>query len=236
MTSLVLVPGLMCDETVWKPQIQALTGLADCQVADHGSLDSLPAMASTILQKAPPRFALAGHSMGGRVAFEIFRQAPERVERIAIFDTRYQPLASGMAGEEEAAGRYRLLKIARSEGVRAMAVEWVQGMVHPDRRNDSVLISAILDMFERKSAEVFEAQIRALLNRPDAGALLERIQVPTLILCGRDDAWSQPAAHEEMAARIPSSKLVIVERSGHMVTMERPDEVSVAMRAWLAGD
>lgn len=232
----MLVPGLMCDQTVWKDQIQALSGIAHCQVADHGSLDSLPAMASAILKNAPPKFALAGHSMGGRVAFEIFRQAPERVERVAIFDTRYQPLASGAAGEQEAAGRYWLLAKARSEGVRAMAAEWVQGMVHPDRRSDSALVAAILDMFERKSADIFEAQIRALLNRPDASPLLQQIRVPALILCGREDAWSQPPAHEEMAARIPSSKLVIVERSGHMVTMERPDEVSAAMRAWLAGD
>jgi len=88
-------------------------------------------------------------------------------------------------------------------------------------------------MFERKTAEIFEAQIRALLNRPDAGPLLEEIGVPTLILCGREDAWSSPSVHQEMAARIPRSELVIVPQSGHMVTMERPDEVSEAMRAWL---
>ena len=233
MTSLVLVPGLMCDETVWKVQIQALSGVAECQVADHGSLDSLAAMASAILGHAPPRFALAGHSMGGRVAFEVFRQAPERVERLAIMDANYKPLAAGAGGEEEAAGRYRMLEKARAEGVRAMAAEWVQGMVHPGRKSDSALITAIIDMFERKTAETFEAQIRALLNRPDAGPLLEQIGVPTLILCGREDAWSSPSVHQEMAARIPRSELVIVPQSGHMVTMERPDEVSEAMRAWL---
>lgn len=233
MTSLVLVPGLMCDKAVWKAQIQALSGVAECQVSDHGSLDSLPAMASAILEHAPPKFALAGHSMGGRVAFEVFRQAPERVERLAIFDSNYRPLAAGAAGQEEAAGRYRLLEKARAEGVRAMAAEWVQGMIHPDRKNDSVLVTAITDMFERKTAEIFEAQIRALLNRPDAGTLLDEIRVPTLILCGREDTWSPPSAHQEMAARIASSELVIVPQSGHMVTMERPDEVSEAMLRWL---
>ena len=233
MTPLVLVPGLMCDRTVWEPQIHALADVADCQVADHGSLDSVPAMARAILDSAPPQFALAGHSMGGRVAFELYRQAPERVRRLAIFDTKFQPLAAGKAGEEERAGRYRLLEMARSQGVRAMAQEWVQGMVHPDRKSDGPLISAILDMFTRKTARIFECQIRALLDRPDAGPLLGQIRVPTLILCGREDAWSPPAPHEEIAARIPSSTLAIVEQSGHMVTMEQPEQVARAMRAWL---
>ena len=233
MTSLILVPGLMCDETVWKAQIQALSDVAECQVADHGSLDSLPSMASAILEHAPPKFALAGHSMGGRVAFEVLRKAPERVEKLAIFDSNFKPLAAGAAGEEEASGRYRLLAKAREEGVRAMAAEWVQGMIHPDRKKDSALVTEIVDMFGRKTADVFEGQIRALLNRPDAGPLLGAIRVPTLILCGREDAWSPPSAHQEMAARIASSELVIVPQSGHMVTMERPEEVSEAMRAWL---
>jgi pimeloyl-ACP methyl ester carboxylesterase len=172
--------------------------------------------------------------MGGRVAFEVFRQAPERVERLAIFDTKYQPLPAGEAGEQEREGRYKLLAIAKTAGVRSMAQEWVQGMVHPGRKNDPELIPAILDMFGRKSPQVFEAQITALLNRPDASPLLEQVRVPTLILCGRHDAWSPPAPHIEMSAKIASSRLVVVEDSGHMVTMERPDEVSKAMRGWLA--
>ena len=233
MTSLVLVPGLMCDRTVWEHQIRELSSIADCWVPDHHALNSLPAMAAAILAEAAPKFALVGHSMGGRVAFEIFRQAPERVERLAIFDTKYQPLPAGEAGEQEREGRYKLLGIAKTAGVRSMAQEWVQGMVHPGRKSDPELIPAIVDMFGRKSPQVFEAQITALLNRPDAGTLIEQVRVPTLILCGRHDAWSPPAAHIEMSAKIASSRLVVVEDSGHMVTMERPDEVSKAMRAWL---
>jgi pimeloyl-ACP methyl ester carboxylesterase len=223
----------MCDRTVWEYQIRDLSGFADCCVPDHGPRNSLPAMAAAILAQAPPTFALAGHSMGGRVAFEVFRQAPDRVERLAIFDSKYQPLPAGEAGEQEREGRYKLLAIAKAKGVQAMAQEWVQGMVHPDRKSDPELIPAIVQMFGRKSAQIFEAQITALLNRPDAGALLEQIRVPTLILCGKQDSWSPPAGHVEMSAQIPSSQLVVVEESGHMVTMERPDEVSKAMRAWL---
>ena len=233
MTSLILIPGLMCDRTVWEPQIRDLSDIANCCVPDHRGLDTLPAMAAAILEQAPATFALAGHSMGGRVAFEVFRQAPERVERLAIFDTRYQPLPAGTAGEQEREGRLKLLAIAKSEGVRAMAQEWVQGMVHPDRKSDPALIPTIVEMFGRKSAQIFEAQIHALLNRPDAAPVLAEIRVPTLILCGGQDAWSPPAPHAEMAAKIPSSRLVIVEDSGHMVTMERPEQVSRSMRTWL---
>jgi len=233
MTSLILIPGLMCDRMVWEAQIRDLSDIANCCVPDHRALDTLPAMAAAILEQAPATFALAGHSMGGRVAFEVFRQAPERVERLAVFDTRYQPLPAGAAGEQEREGRLKLLAIAKSEGVRAMAQEWVQGMVHPDRKSDPALIPAIVEMFGRKAAQIFEAQIHALLNRPDAGPVLAEIRVPTLILCGRQDAWSPPAPHAEMAAKIPSSRLVIVEDSGHMVTMERPEQVSRSMRTWL---
>jgi pimeloyl-ACP methyl ester carboxylesterase len=236
MTPLILVPGLMCDRTVWEAQIAALSGIADCTVPDYGSVDTLPGMATAILEQAPPKFAIAGHSMGGRVAFEVFRQAPERVERIGIFDTKYQPLAPGEVGEQERAGRMKLLDIAKGQGVRVMAQEWVQGMVHPARRNDPLLIPAIVEMFGRKTAAIFEAQLTALLNRPDAGPVLDQIRVPALILCAREDAWSPPSAHEEMAARIPSSRLVIVENSGHMVTMEQPDAVSQAIREWLAAN
>lgn len=233
MTPLILVPGLMCDRTVWEPQIRDLAGTADCSVPDHGALNALPAMAAAILAQAPPTFALAGHSMGGRVAFEVFRQAPERVERMALLDTNYKPFPAGASGKQERKGRYKLLDIAKSDGVPTMALEWVQGMVHPDRKGDPALIPAIVEMFGRKSAEVFEAQITALLNRPDTGPLLEQIRVPALILCGAQDAWSPPSAHREMSAKISSSRLVIVEGSGHMVTLERPEAVSEALKAWL---
>ncbi|HEX5432338.1 MAG TPA: alpha/beta hydrolase [Bryobacteraceae bacterium] len=233
MTPLVLVPGLMCDRTVWEAQIRALSGIAECQVVDHGSLDSLPGMAEAVLRNAPPKFALAGHSMGGRVALEVVRRAPERVERLAILDTKYSVLPQGEAGDQEKAGRYALLAIARSKGVRTMAEKWVQGMVHPDRLGDSALIGDILDMFSRKTANTFAAQLHALIHRPDAGPVLTGIHCPALILCGKQDAWAPPQPHEEMARAIQCSTLVLVENAGHMVTMEQPEEVSRAMRSWL---
>jgi pimeloyl-ACP methyl ester carboxylesterase len=233
MSTLVLLPGLLCDAAVWAPQVAALSGRIDCHVPHYGELDSLAAMAEHVLASAPAeRFALAGHSMGGRVAFEVWRRAPERVERLALLDTSYHPLADGEAGETERRGRHALLEIARRQGMRTMAREWALGMVHPDRHHGPVF-EAVLDMFERSNPAVFAAQIAALLGRPDATALLGTIRCPTLLLCGSDDAWSPPARHEFMRARIPGSQLAVIEHCGHMSTMEQPDAVDAALAAWL---
>lgn len=229
----MLLPGLMCDRAVWAPQVAALAGRAECHVMAYGTFDSLGAMAEHVLAQAPAgRFALAGHSMGGRVAFEVVRRAPQRVERLALLDTATHPLADGAAGEAERAGRLRLLAIARERGMRVMAREWATGMVHPDRHGEPVF-EAVLDMIERATPEIFAAQIRALLARPDATPLLAAIRGPALLLCGREDAWSPPQRHEFMHAHIAGSRLVVVEHCGHMSTMERPDAVTAALVRWL---
>ncbi len=231
--TLLLVPGLLCDAAVWEQQQAALAPRADILVADHGTLDSLAAMATRVLECVPGRFAIAGHSMGGRVAFEVLRQAPERVSGLALLDTACQPLAPGAAGEQERHGRLALLALARRSGMRAMAGEWVRGMVHPQRLEDRALIEAILGMFERKSPDIFAAQIHALLGRPDARGLLAAIRCPTLVLCGAQDAWALPQGHRDMAAGIAGSTLAEIADCGHMAPMERPAEVSAALAAWL---
>lgn len=226
----VLLPGLLCDRAVWQAQIDTI---GPCHVADYGTLDSLPAMAAQVLATAPAGpLAVAGHSMGGRVAFEMWRLAPERIERLALLDTSYHPLADGEAGETERAGRMSLLATARRDGMRAMAREWALGMVHPSR-HDTPLFEAVLDMFERKTPDIFAAQIKALLDRPDCTELLATIRCPTLLLCGREDAWSPPARHEHMQQHITGSRLVIVDTCGHMSTMEQPAAVSRALAEWL---
>jgi pimeloyl-ACP methyl ester carboxylesterase len=191
-------------------------------------------MARTIVAGAPPRFAVAGHSMGGRVALEVFRAAPERLTGLCLMDTGIHPLPAGEAGEREAAGRYRLLDIARRVGMRPMAQAWVQGMVHPSRLGERELIDPILDMFESKSADIYAAQVRALLERPDATPLLRKIRAPTLLLCGHEDTWSPPQRHIEMRDLIAGSTFVDVPVCGHMSMMERPEAVNAALRAWLA--
>ncbi|MCW5773641.1 MAG: alpha/beta fold hydrolase [Rhodospirillaceae bacterium] len=231
-TPLLLLPGLMCDAAVWRDTVAALGG-GRVSIADYGDAASLAVMAERVLATAPARFAIAGHSMGGRVAFEILRRAPLRVAGVALLDTNYLPRGAGEAGAREERERMALLALARAEGTRRMGERWVQGMVHPDRLGDAALIEAILAMFARKSADIFAAQIRALLDRPDAGPILARIACPALVLCGREDGWSPPVRHEEMAAAIPGAALVIVERCGHMAPMERPEAVALALRDWL---
>ncbi|MCC8400651.1 alpha/beta hydrolase [Paraburkholderia sp. MMS20-SJTN17] len=230
MTSqIVLLPGLLCDDAVWADQRGALGA---CFVADYGTRDSLGAMADYVLESAEgDRLLVAGHSMGGRVALEVFRRAPERVAGLALLDTGYTARAAGEAGENECAQRLRLLEIARTKGMRAMGKEWAPGMVNADR-HDSEVYEAVLDMIERSTPDQFAAQIRALLDRPDATALLRDIECPTMIVCGRDDQWSPLARHEEMHARIRGSKLRVIERSGHMCTMERPDDVTEVLVEW----
>jgi pimeloyl-ACP methyl ester carboxylesterase len=234
-TTLILIPGLMCDATVWEPLLPALGQQAECRVSTPGDADTITAMAHRVLGTAPARFAVAGHSMGGRVALEVLRLAPDRVSHLALLDTGYKARAAGAAGDEEARKRQALLDIARTYGVRAMATQWVQGMVDPSRLSDAVLLEAIVAMFARKSAGIFAGQIRALLGRPDATPVLRSVQVPTVVVCGRADSWSPLAQHEEIAALLPTPVPVqVIEQAGHMSTMEQPAAVAQALRAWLA--
>jgi pimeloyl-ACP methyl ester carboxylesterase len=232
--NIVLVPGLMCDAAVWQEQAAALAAIGDVMIADHGDSNTLGGMAERILAAAPDRFALAGHSMGGRVALEVLARAPQRVTRLALLDTGYEPLAAGATGERERAGRMRLLELARTQGMRLMAEDWARGMVHPDRLVDAPLMQSIHAMIARSSPQRFECQIEALLGRPDRTALLSGIDIPALVLCGHDDAWSPLARHEDMARRIRGSRLVDIPDCGHMSTMEQPDAVGRALLQWLA--
>ncbi|MBZ8138490.1 alpha/beta hydrolase [Rubrivivax gelatinosus] len=231
-TKLLLLPGLLCDAALWAPQIAALP--AACTVAEYGDARSIGAMAEAALAAAPPgALAVAGHSMGGRVAFEICRRAPERVQRLALLNTGCQALPEGAAGEQERAGRMRFLDIARRDGMRAMAHEWVLGTVHESRRPGPV-VDTVVEMFARRTPELFEAQIQALLERPDYRDLLPEIGCTTLLLTGSDDRLTPPDGHAEMRKRIADASHVVIGRCGHMAPLESPAAVNAALGAWLA--
>jgi pimeloyl-ACP methyl ester carboxylesterase len=232
-TSLLLIPGLLCDETVWASQVEHLADIVAPLVVPNGPDDSLGSLAESIIARAPPRFVLAGHSMGGRIALEVARRAAERLLGIALLDTGFEPLAAGEHGEREAAGRQALLAMARRDGMRAMARTWLQGMIYPPRLGDFELVDAILDMLERKTPDFYELQIRALLARPPAAGVLSSLRCPALALCGREDAWAPPSRHAAMAEMAQRGTLEVIPECGHMSTMERPQAVNAALRTWL---
>ena len=232
--TLILVPGLMCNETSWDPILPVLSAQTTCQVVSHGDADSLTQMAQQILDAAPAQFDLAGHSMGGRVGLEVVRIAPERVRRLALLGTGYRAKEAGAAGEKEVQGRQALLDVAQSQGVRAMAQVWVQNMVAPARLADAAFIEAIVQMFERKSVDIFHRQIKALLTRPDATEVLRQVSVPTLVMAGEFDAWASPQQHQAIADLIPAPPpMHMVVGSGHMMMMEKPEAVAALFLDWL---
>jgi pimeloyl-ACP methyl ester carboxylesterase len=206
-----------------------------CHVVSHGKADSLVAMAQQILDNAPAQFNLAGHSMGGRVALEVLRMAPERVLRLGLLGTGFRAKEAGAAGEEEVQKRQALLDIAHQQGVRHMALTWVQHMVAPSRLQDTALIEAIVQMFERKTEDIFKRQIKALLERPDASDVLARVQVPTLVMAGEFDAWASPQQHQDIADLVPARPTVdVVAGAGHMMMMEKPEAVTDSFLNWLS--
>lgn len=223
--TVLLLPGLLCDRTVWSHQIRALEKIAEVIVPDFRFVNSITAMAQITLDAAPQTFALAGHSMGARVAIETFRLAPDRVERIALLDTGAHP-----RGPHEESKRGELVEIARTQGMEAMAARWLPPMLHPDH---TALLGPLTEMVKRSTPETFANQQRALLGRPEARAVLPLIKCPALVLCGRQDAWSPVSQHEEIAEAMPHSKLVIVEEAGHMAPVEQPEAVTKALLAWL---
>lgn len=225
---LVLVPGLLCNELVWRHQVRHFSATHDVVVPMLDGLNSIPAMASSLLADLPGRFALAGHSLGGRIALEVIRQAPQRVQALALLDTGVHPCTP-----DEPARRQELISLAYTRGMDAVAREWLPPMVHPARRDDRAFMAPLEAMVGGRTPASFGNQVRALLDRPDATPVLATIRCPTLVLCGRDDGWSPVAQHESIAAAIPGASLALVPECGHMAPIERPAEVTRELAHWL---
>jgi pimeloyl-ACP methyl ester carboxylesterase len=227
--TLFLLPGLLCDEQVWAHQARHLAALSDIRIPDFSQLDSLDAMTDAVLQQAPERFMVAGHSMGGRVALQLLHKAPERISKLALLDTGTHAVKPG-----EAEKRQVLIDLAEKQGMAALARAWAPPMVHPARHADAVLMDAIYAMVERYDVQGFRNQIKALLGRPDALPFLAKAPQGTLVLCGREDAWSPPEQHEVISRALADHPPVtIVDNSGHMSPMEQPEAATAAMKKWL---
>jgi pimeloyl-ACP methyl ester carboxylesterase len=226
--SLVLLCGLLCDETFWSDIPQRLAGVADVSVVSFRGFSSLHAMAEHVLAVAPPRFALAGHSMGGRVALEIIRTAAPRVTGLALLNTGVHAVRDG-----EPQSRSHLLRVAHERGMRALAAEWLPPMMGSDTARTAELMPRMTSMIERWTADAYAGQISAMLNRPEALSTLSRIAVPTLLLSGSDDTWSPVSQQESIRRRIPHATLFEIHGAGHMAPTERPEPVAAALREWL---
>jgi pimeloyl-ACP methyl ester carboxylesterase len=225
---LLLLPGLLCDRRLYAAQILALGCGRDVRVGDLGHDDSTPAMARRVLADAPPGFALCGLSMGGYVALEIVRQAPERVARLALLDTQARADTA-----EITARRRGLIELAHKGEFKGVTPRLLPALLHPDRLQDDGLTATVTAMAEAVGQQAFLRQQQALMTRADLRPLLGKVGCPTLVLCGRQDALTPLPLSLEMAAAIPDATLVVLPRCGHLSTLERPDAVTAQLRAWL---
>jgi pimeloyl-ACP methyl ester carboxylesterase len=228
-TPLVLVPGLLCTRALWEAQLTGLADVAHMTVADHTRHDSMMGIAESILAAAPHQFALAGLSMGGYIALEIIRLAPERVIKAAFLDT-----GSRADTPERSAARRELIAAAERDGARAVQERLMPVLIHKERLTDKPLVDAVLRMGEDTGVEAFRRQQMALMGRPNSRPMLKGIQCPALVLVGREDALTPLELSQEIANGIPKAKLEIVSDCGHLSTMERPEAVNRALRSWLA--
>lgn len=217
---IVLVPGFMCDEELWRDQLPALWEIGDCHVADITQADSLAEMARGILDANPGPFRLAGFSLGGYVAQEVLRQAPERVERLALIDTSMKADTA-----LKRAQRDQLSQAAMAPGQFAgMTRNLLRSYVAAVNLNDEALAQRILGMTRRLGRDVFIRQNAVL--RGDGSDVLAAFSRPTLVLCGRDDAITPLEIHLEMSGLMAGSRLVVIDDCGHMAPMERPGDVT----------
>ncbi len=221
---LIILPGSMCDEWAYRQQIEALSGDHEIEVPHLLEASSIDAMAEQVLARAPERFALAGHSMGGRVALEVVRRAAGRIGALALIATTVHPVREG-----EGPRRQTQIDLAREQGMTALARMWLPRVVHPARQQDTALMQGLERMYARFTPEDYEREVKALLQRPDPRSVLAEIRCPTLVLSGREDPLCAPEQSQALAAQIAGATLVIVEECAHFPSLEQPRAVTQAL-------
>ncbi|HEY4980756.1 MAG TPA: alpha/beta fold hydrolase [Pseudolabrys sp.] len=225
---LVLVPGLLCSARLYGPQIAALWPCGQVAVADHRRDADMAAIAARILAAAPPRFALAGLSMGGYIAFAMLRLAPERIARLALLDT-----AAGPDLPEQKVGREKFIAMAEAGKLTDVVEILTPRFLHRSRQNDEALKRVVRDMAAETGPEAFVRQQRAIMSRPDSRPLLASIRCPSLVLVGEGDELTPPELAKEIAGGISGARLVVVPDCGHLSTLEKPEAVNAALTDWL---
>lgn len=229
MTPLVLLPGMMCDARLFAKQAGALSSDRAVMTAPVHAHDTTAALADAVLTVAPARFALAGLSMGGIVAMEVAQRAPDRVAGLCLMDTNPRAEAADVAGR-----RISQMRHVADGGLRAVMRDEMKPNYLADGPNRGAILDLCMAMAEALGADAFARQSRALMARPDRCDALRAVAVPTLVLCGAEDTLCPLERHETMAALVPGATLAVIEGAGHLPVLERPDETTAALRAWLA--
>ena len=225
----MLLPGLLNDADLWRHQIDGLSdAVGDIRVPDLSRHETVRDLAASILAEAPERFALAGLSMGGYVALEMFRQAPDSVDRLALLDT-----SARADDDDQRRRRTGLIELADMGRFKGVTPRLLPMLVHPSRLDDPSVTGPIFEMAARIGRDGFIRQQKAILSRQDSRDLLSTVTCPTLIACGREDLLTPPALSEEMAAAVPAARLEIVEECGHLPALERPERTTAMLRRWL---
>jgi len=226
---LVLVPGLLCSARLYAPQIAALWPFGPIMVADHRRDAEMSAIAARILADAPPRFALAGLSMGGHIAFAMLRLAPERIAKLALLDTSARPDRA-----EQSAGREKLIAMVQAGKFDDVVETLALRFLHRSKHNDETFKRTVRNMAADTGPQAFVRQERAIMSRQDSRPLLTTVRCPTLVLVGDGDELTPPELSKEICAGIAGARLVVVPGCGHLSTVDKPDAVNAALAEWLS--
>jgi len=226
---LLLVPGLTCTARLYEPQVAVLWSFGPVMVADHRRDADIAEIAARILKDAPPRFALAGLSMGGYIAFAMLRQAPERIAKLALLDTAARPDTP-----EQTEGRKVQIAMAQSGRYGEIPDLAIPRYLNAKHQGDASLTGIVRQMVAETGPEAFVRQQQAIMSRPDSRPILASIRCPTLVLVGDADVATPPELNKEIADGIPGSKLVTIPDSGHLTAIEQPDAVNAALSDWLS--
>lgn len=225
----LLVPGLACSARLYAPQLPALWQLGPVMVVNHTAADSIAGIVQSILANAPSRFRLAGLSMGGYICFEILRQAPERVERLALLDTTARPETP-----EQTERRVPLIELAKQGRHLEINNTLWPVLVHEKRQGDAALRAVIDQMMVETGAKAVIRQFQAIIGRPDSRPSLSAIRCPALVIAGDSDRITPPEVNEEIAAGIPGARLEILPGCGHISTLEMPEVVTKLLMDWFS--
>jgi pimeloyl-ACP methyl ester carboxylesterase len=229
MTPFLLVPGLNCDARVYAGAAHALWPFGPVTVANHLEGGDVGAIASAILADAPPTFSLAGFSMGGYIAFELVRQAPDRIVKLALLDTSARPDTP-----ESIDNRRRRIALAQAGKFGSVIEQSFPASVHPDNAGDSGLYSIHRAMAEANGPDVYQRHQEAIISRPDSRPTLASVRVPTLVMVGEGDQITPPEMAREMHEAIAGSTLALIPKGGHLALLEQPEPVAAALRDWAA--